>query len=117
VKNYQLVIHPKDEERPYWRAEVSGFLDSHTVIDFEESLGDLANEESPHVILDLSRLAYISSSGISGLMHITHQLRSRSGDLVLLSPTDKVQRVLQTLGFTKILRIIENESEAKTAFT
>jgi anti-anti-sigma factor len=66
------------------------------------------------MILDLSRLTYISSAGISALMGLTRRMREQDGELYLLKPTDKVYRVFRTLGFTNIFRIINDEAEMKS---
>ncbi len=120
MKNYDLVIHPAMESKPR-RLEVHGCLDSHTVVTFERSLhglleGGMAKGcACPLMILDLSRLTYISSAGISALMGLTRRMREQDGELYLLKPTDKVYRVFRTLGFTNIFRIINDETEARTS--
>jgi len=118
VKNYDLVVHPAEETQPR-RLELHGCLDSHTVVPFERSLQGVLESQAerdhcPCMILDLSRLTYISSAGISALMGLTRRLRERDSELFLLKPTEKVYRVFRTLGFTNIFKIINDETEAKT---
>ena len=115
MKNYDLIIHPAEDATHQRRAEVIGCLDSHTVIEFEKSFPALVDGGVISVVLDLEKLSYISSAGISALMGLTHRLRQSDGDLYLLKPTEKVQRVFRTLGFTNIFRIIEDEAQLKVA--
>lgn len=111
MKNYDLIVHPLNEHQKTRRAELVGTLDSHTVINFERSVDELVAEGTEKVLLDLQNLSYISSAGISALMGLTHRLRQREGELILLRPSEKVHRVFRTLGFTNIFRIVEDPSE------
>jgi anti-anti-sigma factor len=110
LKNYDLIIHPADESLKARRAELVGTLDSHTVVVFEKAVDDMLDDASvQHVHMNLDRLTFISSAGISALMHLTHRLRQRNGELVLIRPSEKVHRVFKTLGFTNIFRIVDKE--------
>ena len=116
MKNYDLVIHPTSDT-PLRRVELHGCLDSHTVVPFERTLQGVLEDKPQEgtcssMVLDLSKLTYISSAGISALMGLTRRLRERECELYLLKPTDKVYRVFRTLGFTNIFRIISDETEA-----
>ncbi len=117
MKNYDLVIHPGDAPSQPRRVELIGCLDSHTVVGFEKSLHALLDEGVRGLVIDLQQLTYISSAGISALMGLTHRLRQNDGELILLKPTEKVNRVFRTLGFTNIFKIVENESEADSSIT
>lgn len=116
MKNYDLVIHPSQEGLPFRRVDVVGCLDSHTVVGFEKSLHSLLDEGTAKLLINLEHLTYISSAGISALMGLTHRLRQKEGDLVLLKPTEKVHRVFRTLGFTNIFKIVDKEAEVEASF-
>ena len=49
------------------------------------------------------------------MMGLAHRLRKMEGKLVLLNPSEKVFKILDTLGFTKIFQITHDESEARRA--
>ena len=111
MKNYALVIHPEEERKDFRSVDLIGCLDSHTVVKFEREMDELLKDGVRRVLLDLEKLTYISSAGISALMGLTHRLRKRDGELVLLKPTEKVLRVFRTLGFTNIFKIVEDEAD------
>ena len=115
MKNYELIVHPVENGTHLRRSEIVGCLDSHTVIEFEKQFDDLLADGTATVLLNLEKLSYISSAGISALMGLTHRLRQNEGELYLLKPTEKVQRVFRTLGFTNIFRIVEDETQLNVA--
>jgi len=94
--------------------EVGGFLDAHTVAGFEKQMNALVDNQASRIILDLSKLNYISSAGIGAMMSLLQRLRRESGDLVLWRPSPKVFKILELLGFTGIFRIAATEEEAWT---
>lgn len=106
MKSYDLVIHPSDagsmSAGPIW-------WERSTAIRWSSSRspwsGLLEDQGIHHIHLSLEQLTFISSAGISALMHLTHRLRQRTGELVLVKPSEKVHRVFKTLGFTNISRL------------
>lgn len=110
MKNYELLIHDKNTDDATQKVEVVGCLDSHTVVEFEKTMQSVLTPPPNHLVLDLSKLTYISSAGISALMGLTHRLRKDHSELILLKPSEKVYRVFRTLGFTSIFKIVEDEA-------
>lgn len=92
--------------------DLRGYIDAHTVIEFEKAVNHSIENGTKNIILDISGLSYISSAGIGAMMGLARKLTQRSGDLVLLNPTQKVFAILDGLGFTKIFKIAADESEA-----
>jgi anti-sigma B factor antagonist len=89
-----------------------GYIDAHTVIEFEKAVLAAMEAGAVRIILDISGLSYISSAGIGAMMGLTRKLSQTGGDLVLLSPTQKVFAILDGLGFTRIFKIAYTETEA-----
>lgn len=92
--------------------ELRGYIDAHTVIEFEKAVNAEIGNGFHCLILDISGLSYISSAGIGAMMGLARRLSQLGGDLVLLNPTQKVFMILEGLGFTKIFKIAENADEA-----
>ncbi len=95
---------------------LSGYLDAHTVADFDRNTDEVIASGTSRLVLDLQGLNYISSAGIGALMSLSQRLKKSGGDLVLLQPTDKVYKILDLLGFTKIFHLSASEDEARTLF-
>ena len=105
-------IEPDKAAAATVEVRVSGFLDAHTVSAFEKTVGDLLDRQHTKFIVDLAGLSYISSAGIGALMVLLQQLRRREGEMVILQPSAKVEKILELLGFTRIFQIKQSHEEA-----
>lgn len=94
---------------------VNGFLDAHTFPDLEKLLNSLIDEGINHIILDLGKLEYISSAGLGVLIGIAKKVRERNGDLKLTKLSEKIFKIVNLLGFSKILQIFNTDKEALVA--
>jgi anti-sigma B factor antagonist len=95
---------------------LSGYLDAHTVADFDKRTEEIIASGTSKLVLDLSGLNYISSAGIGALMGLSQRLKKLGGDLVLLQPTPKVHKILDLLGFSRIFHLSASEDDARAVF-
>jgi anti-sigma B factor antagonist len=116
MKSFELNVKVDATENNLKIIELSGFLDAHTVNSFEFRLDETMQDGQRNVVIDLHGLNYISSAGIGALMALTQKLRNESGDLVLLRPNEKVFKILDLLGFTKIFNIAVKEEDISGFF-
>jgi anti-sigma B factor antagonist len=77
---------------------------------------DDAMGESAFVVLDLSEIEFIDSSGLGLLVRLLNRTRAASGDLKLCAVSSKVATVLQVTRLTKVLETYDTESEAIASF-
>ena len=106
-------LEPDDGPPEAVEVRISGFLDAHTVVSFEQTMDELMRRQYAKVLIDLGGLDYISSAGIGALMLLLQQLRRREGEMVILQPSPKVYKILDLLGFTKIFQISQNRQAAR----
>ena len=92
--------------------ELRGYIDAHTVIEFEKAIQAAIDAGSRCIILDISGLTYISSAGIGAMMSLSRKLSQGGVELVLMNPSPKVFAILDGLGFTRIFKIADNEESA-----
>ncbi|MGI8907708.1 MAG: STAS domain-containing protein [Candidatus Sumerlaeaceae bacterium] len=112
MKAFTFESHDIDGDAAIVQFDLRGYIDAHTVIEFEKAVNTTVDAGHKRVILDISGLSYISSAGIGAMMGLARKLGQGGGDLVLLSPTPKVYTILDGLGFTKIFKIAHEQSEA-----
>ncbi|HUC99414.1 MAG TPA: STAS domain-containing protein [Candidatus Polarisedimenticolaceae bacterium] len=90
---------------------LSGKLDATTAKSFEDKI--LADIEAGdrRVVIDLSQLDYVSSSGLRVFLIAAKRLRSKDGKIALCSLKDDVQHVFDLSGFSSILAIYGSREE------
>ena len=96
--------------------QVSGYLDITTAAELENALAGLLQDDHCKVVVDLSRVTYISSAGWGIFIGEIKGIRNQGGDLKLAGMTSEVYEVFQLLEFQSILESYASAEEAVTAF-
>ena len=68
------------------------------------------------VLLNLTDLTQVDSSGVSVIIDSYVSLRDQGGDLKLLCPRGRVREVLRVLRLLEIIPCFENETKALVSF-
>jgi anti-anti-sigma factor len=109
------------ESQPSGRPDVSqlalrGTLDIATLPDFEAALNRLRGSGRFKVIVDLSGMEYISSSGLGSFMGSVDHFRKAGGDLAFVSLTERVNKIFKVVGFHRLLTILPDLNDALQHF-
>lgn len=89
-----------------------GFINAHTVRQFESSLEGLVQAGKFHILLNCTRLSYISSAGLGAIMGLIETVRENGGDIQLCDLQENVYAIFDTLGFTQLYKVFPTEAEA-----
>lgn len=92
--------------------EPEGFINAHTVRQFEGSLEGLIQAGKFTILLNCRGLNYISSAGLGAIMGLIETVRENGGDILLSDLQENVFAIFDTLGFTQLYRVFGTESEA-----
>jgi anti-anti-sigma factor len=95
---------------------LAGKLDAGSLAEIEEILADLYQKGFFKLIVDLSRVPYISSSGAGVFISALNQVRDNGGNLVLVAPAANVREVFELLGLTQVFQICQTQAEATEFF-
>ena len=91
----------------------SGDLDVATVADFEETLTDAAEQAPEGVIVDLSAVDFIDSSGLGVILGLNERLRQQQRSLAVVAPRGTAAAVVLTLtGLRRSLAVFETRRAA-----
>jgi anti-anti-sigma factor len=89
-----------------------GFINAHTVRQFEEALEALVHAGRFTILLDCGFLNYISSAGLGAIMGLIETVRANGGDILLCNLQKNVHEIFDTLGFTQLYRVFATQGEA-----
>ena len=96
---------------------LQGRLDTNTSAILEEELLELADEKSHRIVVDLSELGFISSSGLRVLLTAGKKSKRVTGRIVLCALTDHVKQVFDVAGFTMLFSMYPSQEDAVKSLT
>jgi anti-sigma B factor antagonist len=82
-----------------------GDIDALTATEFGALLSRQLHGAAPHLVVDFSRVPYMSSAGLRALLATLKEARQRGGDFRLAAVPPTVQQVLTMTGFNTIFKI------------
>jgi anti-sigma B factor antagonist len=95
--------------------QVSGWIEIASAPQLREMLISVIDEGHLRLVIDLSDVVFLDSTGLGVLIGVLHRLRSRDGSLALAGANDRVYKVFRTTQLTKVLTLTETVAEAIAA--
>ena len=77
---------------------VKGFLDVDTATELQHHLANQMHHGRQHLLLDLSEVPFMDSSGINIILNAYKETRQVGGSIGLIDPAPAVQRILDLTG-------------------
>ena len=96
--------------------ELLGRLDELATADTERVFLEIVDQGHPGVVLDLSGVEYISSSGLRILLMLSRALSRGEAQLKLAGPSPFVAEVFEVSNFASIFSIYATRQQALDAF-
>ncbi len=93
---------------------LSGELDYHASPELRGKLGELIAKQSPKILVDLSGVDYMDSSGIATFVEAFQKTKRYQGRLVLAALTASVRGVFEIAKLDSIFEITGTVAEAVT---
>jgi anti-sigma B factor antagonist len=97
-------------------AKCTGFIDSQTALAIETAITDLIAKKMYKIIIDLSKIDYVSSAGWGIFVGYVRDLRKSGGDLKFVNMKNEVREIFELLDFTNILEYFGDIESAVKAF-
>lgn len=95
--------------------DVTGEIDIYTTPQFKEAVSAAIDENKPAIIINMTQVTYMDSSGFGTLLSATKRLRPLDGALYLTGCNDSIQRMLQITRLNTIFGVYGTEDEALAA--
>lgn len=93
----------------YALLEVSGTINSYTCTEFQIKVYELIKEIN--LVLDLSQVTNISSSGLGVLMAAINDGKDFENVLYVMKPSEIVRMAIESTGFSDLFSIIHSLTE------
>jgi anti-anti-sigma factor len=90
---------------------LGGYIDLSTRKQLRDVLAAAAKGTS-HLVVDMSRLGFMDSTGLSVLVEVHRRLDGRGGTLALAAPQPIVAKVLQISGLDQVLAVHASLTQA-----
>jgi anti-sigma B factor antagonist len=96
--------------------DISGEVDLYSSPEIRKKFNEITEKKVPLIIVNLSEVNYIDSSGVATLVEAFQKTRSYGGKLRLAAMKQNVKNVFEVARLDKIFDICGDLNEAITSF-
>ncbi|MBV8518496.1 MAG: STAS domain-containing protein [Acidobacteria bacterium] len=79
---------------------------------FSSALENVLKNDSTNVIVDFTKIDYIDSTGIGELVGYLGKFTSQNRKLILVNPSERIQKLLKLAKLDAVFKIYDTEDEA-----
>jgi anti-sigma B factor antagonist len=108
----QLTVEARSVQDGTAVIALGGEVDVYTSPRLKQEMVDLLNKGITRLVIDLSAVEYLDSTGLGVLIGGLKRARERDGDLRLICDNLRILRIFEITGLTKIFDIYRTEAEA-----
>jgi len=94
----------------------SGYIDTYNSVSSQKRTEKVVKAGFVQLVLEMSAVSYISSTGVGALAYLLKQVKSQHGDVVLQALPPRVYEVLQLLGLAQFFLVKESFEESLAHF-
>ena len=103
-------------ERDGWAVlAVGGEVDVATAPRLREQLIGLVNQGSHRIVVDLTAVDFLDSTGLGVLVGALKRVRTHDGDLALVCDEPRILKVFEITGLTKVFAMYADVDQAVSA--
>lgn len=95
---------------------VDGEININSSPDIKKAFDKLISKKTPKIVINLSQVTYVDSSGLATLVEILKNMRSYGGRLRLTNLCPKIRSLFEITKLEKLFEILAEESEAVSTF-
>ncbi|QBI19325.1 anti-sigma factor antagonist [Egibacter rhizosphaerae] len=92
--------------------EVGGEVDVYTAPKLREQLVELVSDGHHDIIVDMTKVEFLDSTGLGVLVGGLKRVRSHDGSLALVCDQERILKIFRITGLTKVFPIHDSLSEA-----
>ena len=96
--------------------EMIGRLDSVSAGDAEDRILNIVQDEEGRILLNLEKVAYVSSAGLRVILRAAKLLQENRGELKICNARGGVRDVFEVFDLHSLIKVYDTEKEAFAAF-
>ena len=105
-------IYEIERDGDIMRVILTGEMDHHNAVATRQDIDQLIFKERPRkVVLDLSGIGFMDSSGLGFVMGRFSLMQKIGGELVLERPNERVTKIFELAGLERIVKIEKEEAK------
>lgn len=95
---------------------IDGEVDINSSPDIKKSFDRLISKKTPKIVINLSKVTYVDSSGLATLVELLKNMKAYSGRMRLVGLTPKIKSLFEITKLEKLFEIMINEDDAISTF-
>jgi anti-sigma B factor antagonist len=108
----ELGLEIDDSRQPHTVLVVKGEVDVYTAPRLREKLVELVSQGRRQIVVDLEGVDFLDSTGLGVLVGGLKRLRSHGGELTLVCTHQRILKVFEITGLTKVFSIVGSVDQA-----
>lgn len=100
--NISIDITELDQEL---QVKLTGEIDAYTAPQLRESLLPSAEKAGMKMVIDLSEVSYMDSTGLGVFVGLFKKMRENDGNLILIGLTERLKRLFDITGLADVMDI------------
>lgn len=95
---------------------IDGEIDINSSPAIKKSFDKLISQKTPKIVINLSKVTYVDSSGLATLVEMLKNMKSYGGRMRLASMSPKIKSLFEITKLEKLFEIMADESAAIVDF-
>lgn len=112
-ENMSLKIEDKGKAKV---VSLSGKMDVGLSMTVESELEELVDSGGINLILEISNVEYLSSSGIRVFIAIMRKIKDKQGKIVLADVPETIKKILRTVDLENLFEVYDSVDKALESF-
>ena len=105
-----------DPKKDLTVCHIDGEIDINSSPMVKKSFDKLISQKTPKIVINLSKVTYVDSSGLATLVEILKNMRSYGGKMRLACMSPKIKSLFEITKLEKLFEIVADEETAITNF-
>lgn len=94
---------------------IEGSIDSKTASEVQQKILE-ATVDCDNVIIDFTKVDFVSSAGLRVLLMVYRQLKVKNGKVILVGVSEEIMEVMSMTGFINFFEIIDTVKNALDSY-